>query len=364
MVENRIISFGDIAYVLGMSSKKLSRWYKHVLSGYMLAKKEKITRVHDYKPKDKSAKSIRVPLVIMANYGKELAIDEKHIRGMYHTIISNSKTGKIILMARTMKSKELYDIVRKHFTPEQMMGVEVVTKDGAECFDWLARQAFPNAMKVLDKFHVLKWVFDALQIIRHQLKIDYIIDQQREQNELNIQYQIALKIAKAQGEKISKRDFILKPIIHSNGDDTKQLITRSRYLLYKYEDQWNNNQVTRAQILFDLYPNLMEIYIDVLEFRDWYAKSNIGQDIHKWKFKLLDWIEKIKAYKIPTLNALAITIKRHSGQILNYFIGGHSNAPAEALNRNIKKFIGVNYGIRELDYFYYRLNILHLSTSI
>ena len=37
MVEGRPISIGNVAYVLGMSSKKLQRWYQMVLSGFKQA---------------------------------------------------------------------------------------------------------------------------------------------------------------------------------------------------------------------------------------------------------------------------------------------------------------------------------------
>jgi transposase len=184
-----------------------------------------------------------------------------------------------------------------------------------------------------------------------------------EQRKLNIKYQIDLKIAKKNSGKISKRDYKLAPNIYSNGDDEKQLLTRSRYLLYKYEDQWNTNQVKRADLLFSKYPELMDAYVLILEFRDWYSQINIGESRGKLEGKLLDWIVAIRKINSTYFKALATSIKRHRGQILNYFIGGYTNASAEALNRNLKRFIGVNYGIRNLNFFYFRLNLLHASTS-
>lgn len=358
MVEGKIISIGDIGYVLGMCSKKLNRWYKHVLSGYSESKSNGDIKKNDYAIRGHSQR-IRVPVVAMEHYGTHIAIDEKHIRGRYHTIISNGSTGKIILMIRSTKSRALYAIVRQHFSSEQMMGVKVVTKDGAQAYDWLSRQAFPNAAKVLDKFHVLKWVFDALQQVRIQLKNEYIITEHEKEQRLKHQYQIALKKAKVSGEKVSKSDFKLRPEVLANGETVKEVLHRSRYLLYKYEDQWNEEQIKRAQCLFDKYPQFEAIYIQVLQFRTWYSKDNIGKDPNLQLYKLMDWIEDMRQYKMPALRALATTIKSKAGQIVNYFITGKTNAPAEALNRNIKRFIGVNYGIRELEYFYYRLNILN-----
>lgn len=363
MVENKVISLSDIAYVLGMSSKKLSRWYKHVLSGYEVSKEKGELNQYDHKPKG-ATKKIRVPIVNLDHMGRELAIDDKHFRGRYYTIISNNKTGKIILMARTIKSSEICSIVNKHIPIERRMDVRVITKDGAQAYDWVARQSFPNATKVLDKFHVLKWAFDALQYVRIQLRTEHIITQHKAQEKLQIQYVIDSKIAKKNNTKINKKDYKLVAEIHANGDTTKKLLTRSKLLLYKYQDQWNTYQEQRAQLLFDLYPDFLEMYIAILDFRTWYASDQIGKDLHIKKLQLNDWIQKLKSFKNDHMNALAVTIKRHSGQIANYFIEGFTNAPAETVNRNLKRLIGVSYGIRDLDYFYFRLNNINSSTSI
>jgi transposase len=346
-----------------MSSKKLSRWYKHVLSGYVLAKERGDLNKYDHKPRGVK-RMIRVPIVDLAHMGREIAIDDKHFRGRYYTIISNNRTGKIILMARSIKASELCSIIREHMPLEQRMDVRVVTKDGADVYDWIARQCFPNATKILDKFHILKWAFNALQYVRIQLKTEHIIHQQKEEEKLKVQYNIDSKIAKKNKTKISRKNYKFKTEIHANGDTTKKLLTRSRYLLYKYEDQWNNYQEQRAQILFDLYPHFLEMYIMVLEFRTWYASDQIGIDLHIKKLQLDKWITKLKAFKNDHMSALAASIKRHSGQIINYFLEGFTNAPAETVNRNLKRLIGVSYGIRDLDFFYFRLNNINSSTSI
>jgi transposase len=121
---------------------------------------------------------------------------------------------------------------------------------------------------------------------------------------------------------------------------------------------WNTYQEQRAQILFDLYPKFLKMYMAILEFRSWYASDQIGKDLHIKKLQLDTWITKLKAYKNDHITALSASIKRHSGQIINYFIEGFTNAPAETVNRNLKRLIGVSYGIRDLDYF------INSSTSI
>jgi transposase len=362
LVEGRIISISDIGYVLGTAPKKIHRWYKEILSGFEQSKLQGKLNEHDIKPSPLKD-SIRVPIVLMNNYGPNLAIDEKHIRGRYHTVLSNLDTSKIILLIRSTKSHEVYRVISKYFTSDQMFQVKNITKDGAESYDWVARQAFPNATKVLDKFHVLKWVFDALQNLRIEMKNKYIIDVNEAQIQLNHQYKHDLKIAKSNGIKISKKDYQYKEPIHANEETTRQVISRSKYLLYKYSNDWNQEQQRRAKILFELYPQLQKAYVLTLTFRAWYSNEDIGVCRNLKQQKLNIWLDELSQIASNSFRAMKSTISKHSGQILNYFIEGKSNASAEALNRNIKRFISINYGIRYLDYFYFRLNILHSSTS-
>jgi len=47
-----------------------------------------------------------------------------------------------------------------------------------------------------------------------------------------------------------------EPTILANGDTVKQLLARSRYLLFKSADKWTENQKERARILFAQYPDI------------------------------------------------------------------------------------------------------------
>jgi transposase len=43
------------------------------------------------------------------------------------------------------------------------------------------------------------------------------------------------------------------PELVPNGDSIKQLLARSRYVLYKSREKWTENQKERAQMIFELY---------------------------------------------------------------------------------------------------------------
>lgn len=53
-------------------------------------------------------------------------------------------------------------------------------------------------------------------------------------------------------------------------------------------------------------------------------------------------------------------IVKHIGEICNYFLGYKTNASAEALNQNLQRFIAINYGARNRDFFLYRIAV-HFS---
>ena len=59
----------------------------------------------------------------------------------------------------------------------------------------------------------------------------------------------AIQKAKKNGEKHC-------PQVFSNGDTLKELLARSRYLLYVPKSDWTVNQAKRGTILFDKYPLL------------------------------------------------------------------------------------------------------------
>ena len=79
----------------------------------------------------------------------------------------------------------------------------------------IVKKSFPNATLVIDRFHVQKLALDALQEIRIKHRWE-AIDTENDA----IEY--------ARNKAIKHR-----PKVLSNGDTLKQLLARSRYLLYK-----------------------------------------------------------------------------------------------------------------------------------
>lgn len=337
MVEGKVISISIVSYVLGMSSKKLHRWYQDILSGFKEAKESKEIYKNDLEVIEGGKyKTIKVPILKPENMGERLAVDEKTINGNCYTILSNRDNGKIITMADTLKTQHLYTILRR-VPIEERLKVKSLSRDMAQNYDWLGRQAFTNAYHVIDKFHLIKNAIEFLQDVR-------------------IRHRQALLTQK----RINKEQKIKEaPVIYSNGDSDLQLIAKSKRLLCQMPNNWSEQQKLRATILFKQYPEIHTAYKAVVELRKWYkptlGKITYKKTLIKKQNQLKEIINNFKNTKISELKNLANMLSAHLPAIISYFKAKETNAKAEALNSQIQRFIMANYGLRNTDFFLYRV---------
>lgn len=133
---------------------------------------------------------------------------------------------------------ELNNVLQR--IPEDLSSrVQEVTLDMSTSMRKIIRHNFPLASRVIDRFHVQKLAFDAIQEMRIAHRWD-AINQETEDKEkaklLNIKY---------------------RPQILSNGDTLKQLLARSRYLLFKSPEKWSESQTfMHKHILLRVIPPL------------------------------------------------------------------------------------------------------------
>lgn len=139
------------------------------------------------------------------------------------------------------KSENIIPLLQK-ISLRKRTNVQEITLDLAGNMSLIAKRCFPNASQVIDRFHVQQLATEALQEIRIKYRWE-AIDAENQ----------ALEDAKQ-----SKETYI--PEILSNGDTLKQLLARSRYLLYKKEENWTAEQSERAKLLFDRYPALKKAH--------------------------------------------------------------------------------------------------------
>ena len=258
-----------------------------------------------------------------------------------YTILTNKKAkgkkGALMAMVKGTKAETVIKIL--HRIPlKQRKKVKEVTLDMAGNMGLIVRKSFPNATLVIDRFHVQKLSLDALQEIRIKHRWD-AIDAEND----------AIESAK----KISAN---YKPEILPNGDTLKQLLARSRYLLYKSVNKWTQNQSDRAKILFERYPDIEKAY-RLCQNLSWIY--NQTKDKTKALIRLAKWDEKVRQAQFKSFNTIARTISIHYQNILNYFDNRSKNASAESFNAKIKAFRAQFRGVRNIEFFLFRLSNIY-----
>ena len=139
-----------------------------------------------------------------------------------------------------------------------------------------------------------------------------------------------------------------------NGDTLKELLVRSKYLLYKFEEDWTVNQAKRAAILFKKYPTLKVAYKLTLSFRSIY-KTIYKEDARK---KFIHWKHKVLDTKIEEFNTVVNSLEYYIDDILNFFNNRTTNANAESFNSKIKGFRANLRGVTDVNFFLFRLEKL------
>jgi len=274
--------------------------------------------------------------------GGYLSIDETSLsHGELYTILTNKKAkgkkGSIVAVIQGTKADNIIDILNR-IPLKQRNKVKEITLDMAANMQLIAKRSFPNATLVTDRFHVQKLATEALQEIRIKHRWE-AIDQENE----------------AIGEaKIQKKRY--EPAVLSNGDTIKQLLARSRYSLYKRQEKWTFTQKERAELVFDLYPDIEKAYKLSQKLTGIF---NHTKDKIIAFTKLAKWHEEVRVEGFKSFNTISKTIETHYQTILNYFDNRSTNASAESFNAKIKSFRSKFRGVRCIEFFFFRLTNLY-----
>ncbi|WP_224999892.1 transposase [Cesiribacter sp. SM1] len=141
-----------------------------------------------------------------------------------------------------------------------------------------------------------------------------------------------------------------------NGDSLKQLLARSRYLLFKNKSNWSASQAHRAEILFSRYPVLEQAYNLSRDLAAIYQQTKVREVAFK---KLALWYNKVEKAAFKSFSTVARTIQNHYLSILNFFDNRSTNASAESFNAKIKAFRSQFRGVRNIDFFLFRLSKIY-----
>ena len=199
----------------GISASKLRRYYRNKLSGFQ-----------DWEHREDA----RNGLIFPQNVSAHLSIDETCLsHGELYTVVTNKeargKKGTIVAILNGTKSENIIPILQK--IPQRLRNkVQEITLDLAGNMGLIAKRCFPNALQEIRIKHRWQAIDDENQAIEQARK--------------------------------NKETYF--PEVLSNSDTIKQLLARSRYLLYKGEHKWTMEQRERAAVLFERYPDIEKAY--------------------------------------------------------------------------------------------------------
>ena len=281
-------------------------------------------------------------LLFPENIGEYLSIDETSLsHGELYTVLTNKaakgKKGALVAIVKGTESESIIKVL--HRIKERVRKkVKEVTLDLAPTMARIIKRSFPKAKLVSDRFHVQQLANEAVQEIRIKHRWDAI---EQENMEMDLAREARQKWL---------------PQVLENGDTIKQLLARSRYLLFKKEVNWTPSQRLRAELLFRLYPDLHMAYKISQELSSILSHSKSRMIAFK---KLALWYNKIEEAGFKSFNTIARTIQNNYETILNYFDNRSTNASAESFNAKIKAFRSQFRGVRNIKFFLFRLSKIY-----
>jgi transposase len=306
--------------------KTLYHWYKHFLSDYFPDKEAKRWCSEKIETVDKKTGEIKEkPLYVLKpeNIGANMSIDDKAIGHDGFTILSNNDTGKIALMVESCTAGGVEQAMEKFGA--HLHKIKNVSMDMSSTYALVFNNLVPRATQVIDKFHVMKYVYGAVCDVRS-------------------------KMVKELQQKLSKGK-------KRNEEDKKLLaqieqLRRISHAITQSPDKWNQEMQETINRVFEMHNEIKTAYQISQKFKQWYNYRNQLASIDKITENLHCWYKE--AMILPEFEAVIKMIRKHETQIINFFVNGLTNAKAERLNGKIQRFVSGNYGLKDKDFFLWR----------
>lgn len=277
-------------------------------------------------------------ILVEKNIGSYLSIDEVALsRGELYTIITNKqakgKKGSILAIVEGTRVADVARVLKKIKLKEREKVIEV-TLDMSPAMEAIVKESFSKAYLVTDRFHVQQLASESIQ----ELRMIYRRKAIKEEND-------NLQKAKENKQKYRAKTY-------SNGDTKKQLLARSRHLVFKSSSKWSRSQQERAEILFKEFPKIKKAYNLSMMFRNCYELSKTKKEAQE---RFNNWYKEVERSKIKEFDICVNTVKVREDTILNYFINRSTNAGAESFNAKIKGFRFIVRGVRDKKFFLFRV---------
>ena len=241
-----------------------------------------------------------------------LCLDEVASRkghGHYSLIISAPELGVVLDVLKDRKKETLLAWFDQR-GPDWCAAVKVCCADMWDAYHEAAQAKLPNACQVVDRFHVMKNLNDALTKARR--------------------------------------------LIQKQADPaTQEALKGCRWLLVKHRANLTTDELAQLETVLQASAALKQCYDLKEAFRKWFDTALTRTGAAE---QLTEWLAQVQASGAKALQAFTKTLANWRERILNYFDGRHSNGFAEGVNLKIKLINRRGFGYRNFENF--RLHIL------
>jgi transposase len=251
---------------------------------------------------------------------ENLSVDEKSFQKghSYVSVLSHPETERVLEVVEHRTLEACRGLINTGLTDTQRKQVKTISMDMWEAFMTMAREKLPDAEIVHDKFHLIKYLNEAIDKVRRR----------------EVKEQVELK--------------------------------NSRYALLKNEE----NLTEKQRIKFEA---IRAANYEVS--RAWQARENFKEVFKNASFEeseaiFWEWFRAVKESGIKEVIKVGETFENHLRGVLNAMTSNLSNAMAERLNGKIQLLKSIGRGYRKFEnfrsailFFYGKLSLFPLNSQ-
>lgn len=155
-----------------------------------------------------------------------MAIDEKHIGGLFYTVLTNAQTSKVALMMASVNAQDIGEVLKKF--SNKLSIVQSISRDLSPTYQSICHKFFPQAEQVADKYHIITKALESVKDIRIRRKQEAMKTMRLEQQKHKERYRNYLEQKKRNPDKtLEKALKKYSPERLKNGETRPELLTRT-----------------------------------------------------------------------------------------------------------------------------------------
>ena len=233
---------------------------------------------------------------------EHLSIDEKSFKKghQYVSVLSHPRSGCIIDVEDGRTKESTRALLDKSLTEKQQNNLKTISMDMWKAYLSVAKENLPNAEIVHDRFHLVKYLNDAI-------------------------------------DKVRKREVI-----------SNEELRNSRYVLLKNEENLTEKQRLKFDAIRQANYEVSKAWEVRENFKDLFNKENNKEPAF---ILFMRWAKSSKDFMIKEITKIVEMFKNHLPGVINALITSFNNAMAERLNGKIQELKTAGRGYRTFEKF-------------